>query len=117
MTTSDAPESGDATQLQLPRGVCGRIASVLTGLFFGTCGAWALFGLISHHRGIAQFAWYELSLVATIFGGVLVLWGLAAPKWLETVMERLSMHFMLVLAVIFLPFALEAIVFLARDIF
>ena len=117
MITSDPPESGATTQLQLPRGVCGRIASVLAGLFFGTCGARALFGLISHRRGIAQFSWYELSLVATIFGGVLVLWGLAAPKWLETLMERLSMYFMWVLAVIFLPFALEAIAFLSRDIF
>ena len=47
---------------------------------------------------------------------LLVAWGLAAPKWLEIVMERLSMHFMWVLAVIFLPFALEAIVSLAGGI-
>ena len=117
MTAPDPLEPANAFQLQLPHGVFGRIASVLTGLFFSTCGTWVLYSLISNRQGLAKFVWYELSLVATVFGGVLFLWGLAAPKWLETVMERLSMHFLWVVAVIFLPFALKAIVFLAREIF
>ena len=97
--------------LDLPRDIYGRIACVLAGLLFGVCGTSALVGLIGSGAGIGKFVYYELSAFAAVFGVALVLWGLAVPRWIEGLVDRVVRHVTLVFGLLFLPFVIEFLVF------
>ena len=84
---------------------------MLAGLLFGVCGTFALVSLIGGGVGIGKFVYYELSAFAAVFGVALVLWGLAVPRWIEGLVDRVVGHVPLVFGLLFLPFVIEFLVF------
>lgn len=100
--------------LELPKDIPGRLACVLIGVFFGGIGTWSLIALVVLGRGLDAYIIYELSLLAAALGWTIFIWGLAVPKWLERVISRLTAKIVLVVAVLFIPFAIEAICRLIR---
>jgi hypothetical protein len=108
-TRGGSPNSMEA---MLPSDALGRLACVLIGTFFGTLGVGSLVLLISNRRGLASMALYELSIVVGAFGISQLLWGLVMPRWLKSLAHHAVSHLLLVIMVLFLPFALEAIVVL-----
>jgi len=100
--------------LQLPRDFFGRIACVFAGLFFGLCGTAAVTSLLVNHVGVAAFAFYELAVFAAVFGAALLLWGMATPKWIADLLNRVALHAGLVLTLLLLPFVIEIMFFLVQ---
>lgn len=89
----------------------------MIGLFFGGSGGYSLFVLIANRRGFEARIVYELSILATLFGVSLFVWGIAAPKWLENVVSHFGSRMFLIIALLFIPFAIEVLMILMRGNF
>ncbi len=114
MSDRDEDRPNTSRGFELPDDIPGRIACILSGLFFGICGTTALIGLLGNRFRMAVFGFYELSAAAVVFGIALVLWGLTKPRWVEALLNRVVIHATLVFGLLFLPFAIEFLLFLAR---
>jgi hypothetical protein len=101
----------------LPDGFFGRLVSVIIGLFFGAVGGAASTALLLRPFERRLLVYYELSLAGFAFGVLLLLWGLFAPRWVKSVIQFVTMHFMLALCVIFLPIAFEFLLLVIDEIF
>ena len=102
----------DHDEAMFPTDMLGRLACLLIGAFFSVLGVGSLALLVSNRRGLDAFAVYELSAAAALFGICLLLWGLLMPRWLARVAHHAVSHFLWVIMVLFLPFAIRAIVVL-----
>lgn len=114
MSDRDEDRPSTSRGFDLPHDIPGRIAFILSGLFFGICGTAALVGLLGNGFRMAVFGFCELSVAAAVFGIALVLWGLVKPRWVEALLNRVVIHATLVFGVLFLPFAIEFLMILAR---
>lgn len=101
----------------LPGGVFGRLASVIIGLFFSAVGGTVSTVLLHRPFERRLLVYYELALAGFAFGVLLLLWGLFAPRWVRSVIQFVTMHFMLALCVIFLPLAFEFLLLVIDEIF
>ncbi len=100
----------------LPEGVFGRLASVIIGLFFGAVGGAVSTALLLRPFERRLLVFYELSLAGFAFGVLLLFWGLFAPRWVRSVLQFVTVHFMLALCVIFLPLAVEFLLLMIDEI-
>ena len=87
----------------------GRVACVISGLFFGVVGGSFLGMLIRHRRVLDAIVWYELSVCILLFGVSLFVWGLLAPRCLERIVSGMGARFFWLIMVLFIPFALETL--------
>lgn len=110
----DGDRPNTSRGIVLPHDIPGRFACILAGLFFSICGITALVGLLENGFRMAVFGFYELSAAAAVFGIALVLWGLAKPTWVGVLLNGVVIHATLVFGVLFLPFAIEFLMILAR---
>ncbi|MEO8495005.1 MAG: hypothetical protein ABI614_08035 [Planctomycetota bacterium] len=60
----------------------------------------------------AAFAFYELAMAWLLFGVCTLVWGLFRPNWIRTFTQQVAGHFAIVIAVLFAPFAFEALLLL-----
>ena len=110
----DGDRPNTSRGFELPHDIPGRFACILAGLFLSICGITALVGLLENGFRMAVFGFYELSAAAAVFGIALVLWGLAKPTWVGALLNGVVIHATLVFGVLFLPFAIEFLMILAR---
>jgi hypothetical protein len=97
----------------LPTDGKGRLACLVTGIFFGGFGFYSLVILIANQRDVfGAFVAYEASIVAMLFGGSLIIWSVFKPAWMQHVSQRIAAHLVLFVAALFIPFALRVIVLL-----
>lgn len=99
----------------LPRDIKGRIACVLIGVTFGGIGAIVLAAFILDRRNPLDWLLvYEGALLATLFGATLLLWAIFRPEALQRFSVGLAGHMMLFVLLLFVPFAVQAILTLMR---
>ena len=98
----------------LPSDVKGRIACLLIGLFFGAAGLYSLALLIENRRNpLDAVTVYEGSVLAAVFGGVLIVWSLFRPDWVQRFSIMIVGHIFLFIWVLIAPIAVEvAILFI-----
>jgi hypothetical protein len=97
----------------LPDDLNGRIACLLIGLLFGAIGLSLLTLLLANPKKIfAGLVLVECSLVASLFASCMVLWALFRPEWIRRATHRIVQHLFLLMAALFIPFAVEAIIIL-----
>ncbi len=116
MNTQDSTPEPDSTNstFVLPSDALGRVACVIIGAFFGVAGGSLLGMLIANRRILDAIVWYELSVCTLLFGVCLFVWGLLAPRWLERIVSGMGTHFFFLVAALFLPFVIEAILVLMQ---
>jgi len=97
----------------LPDDLNGRTACLLIGLLFGAIGFHLLTLLLANPKKIfAVLVLVECSLVASLFASCLVLWALFRPEWIRRATNRVVQHLFLLMAAMFIPFAVEFIILL-----
>ena len=75
MDDRDGDRPDTSRGFDLPHDIPGRIACILAGLLFSTCGLTALVGLLENGFRMAVFGFYEVSVASDVFGIALVWWG------------------------------------------
>jgi hypothetical protein len=93
----------------LPSDVKGRIACVLIGLFFSISGGPVCMWLLTRPFRLHSLVIYELAFTWCLFGVGTLLWRLFMPNWIRTFTQHVVVHLVLVIALLFVPFALQAV--------
>jgi len=98
-----------------PRDLFGRLALGIASLFFVTLGTMGAYTFLVRARpnGIVEKLTFilvgELFVAMALFFGCGLVWAVATPRWLESLLAPVAKRLMIALAVFVIPFGIVAL--------